>query len=132
MNNIVELKPMNLMSQKRVIDAYLVLMKLGAAQQPVKVAYGLYKLRKQLEPTFNFRMEQERLVIERYHGTQDGNTISFADPETAQKARVDLDELNEMEVQIDFEPVSISMEDIAGASQSMNDLEALDGFVVLE
>ena len=129
MSNILELKKANVKTQKQVVDAYLVLARLGAEQLPVKIAYGLYQLRKHLEPTFTFRMEQERIIVDRYHGIPNGNLVSFEDPEDAKKASAELEEMNELEVQLDFSPFEICSDDFSQALQSMNDLEALDGFI---
>lgn len=130
MDNIVEQKRSNTMTQKQIVNAYLVLARMSSEQLPFKVAYGLFQLRKQQEPTFNFRMEQERLVVDRYHGVPKDGIVSFSDQDDAKKAYTELEELNNMEIQIDISPVSISADDIAQAKLSMNDIETLDGFVI--
>lgn len=117
------------MNQKQIVNAYFTLVRLSSAQLPVKTAYALYQLRKKLEPTYTFCLEQERLIIDRFHGVHEGAAITFESAEAAQQAQHELDALNAMEVQLDFSPVVVRAEDTSGTMLSMNDIETLDGFV---
>lgn len=42
------------MIQKQVMNAFFTLTRLSSVQLPLKAAYDLYRLRKKLEPTYNF------------------------------------------------------------------------------
>lgn len=118
------------MIQKHIISAYITLSHLGGIQMPVRCAYQLYQLRKKLESSYQFCAEQERMIIEKYHGSVKNGVISFADEDNATNAQNALRELNEMTVEIEFDPVTINMNDIQSGSVSIDDIANLDGFVV--
>lgn len=119
------------MTQKQMINAYIILVRLGSAQMSIRAAHSLYKLRKTLESTYQFCSEREQLIVEKYHGRVVNGSITFDNEEAAQCAQVDLQELYDLETETDIDAVAISMDDIKGVSLSMNDMDALEGFVVL-
>lgn len=71
------------------------------------------------------------MIIDRYHGTAKNGVITFDDADLTQQAHDDFDALNEMDVDLDIVPVELHTKDLAGISLSINDIEALDGFVLL-
>lgn len=119
------------MNQKQIINAYITLVKLSGVQMSIKAAHSLYSLRKKLEPTYQFCAEQEQLIVKKYNGQASNGTIIFADAECAKKAHEALHDLYELVVDIDFEPVTVNMDDFKDGTLSLNDLEAFDGLVIL-
>lgn len=118
------------MIQKHIINAYITLSHLGGIQMPVRCAYQLYQLRRKLEASYQFCAEQERRIIEKYHGVVQNGMVTFTDEEAAASAQDALREVNEMTVEIEFEPVTIKLDDMQSGSISMDDIANLDGFVV--
>lgn len=119
------------MTQKQMINAYITLVRLGGAQMSVRAAHTLYQLRKKLESSYQFCSEREQLIIEKYHGKIVNGTITFDNEEAAQCAQADLRDLYDLDIDAGIEAVILSMDDIKGVSLSVNDMEALEGFVVL-
>ncbi len=116
-------------SQKQIVKAYISLMHLSGASMPLGTALSLYQLRKKLEGTYQFCAEQEQVIIERYGGNNQNGSISFSDAESVAGAQADLKELNDMEVELDIEPVSVKVDDLHGLEVTLNDIDALNGFV---
>lgn len=119
------------MNQKQMVNAYLTLTQLGSAKLPVTTAYALYQLRKRLEPSHAFCLEQERIILERFEGRLEGDTLFFPNAENAQQAREELNAMNAMDVEYEAEPVKICAEELRATALSMDDIAALDGFVEL-
>lgn len=118
------------MIQKHIIDAYITLTHLGGIQMPARCAFQLYQLRKKLETSYQFCAEQERMVITKYHGTVQNGMISFPDESDATMAQAALREISEMTVELEYEPVTVKLDDLEGGSITMDDIANLDGFVV--
>lgn len=59
------------MTQKQMVNAYLTLTQLSSAKLPVVTAYALYQLRKRLEPSYAFCVEQEQVIIEQHNGVME-------------------------------------------------------------
>ena len=117
------------MKQERIVQAYRVIMKLAGEQLPLPVSFGLYKLRKQLEPHFDFQVEQEQKYIETI-GAQispDG-VIQFTNNQQRAQYVQRFHELSNMDVDIAVTPVTIDSGTVS-ISLSMNEIESLDGFV---
>lgn len=121
------------MKQVKIINAYRTLMNMAGETFPLPVAYKLYKLRKALEPQYDFQTEQERAAVEEFNGHFDDETkkIVFESVEVGEKFIKKLEELANMEVELEFEPVTINMNDIR-MEITPNDIEKLDGFIIFE
>ncbi len=121
------------MKQYQIIEAYKTLNALGSTNIPVKIAYRIFMLKKKLEPIFMFRMEQERGLLNKLGGTVDEKGIAhFGETADAVKFRNTVAELNELEAEIDFEPISVSLEQMSGINMKPNDIEKLEGFIEFE
>lgn len=118
------------MNQKKVTGAYVALARLNAVQLHIKDAYNVYKLKKQLEDTYLFMVAEQQKIVEKYKGTilGDGN-IQFESNEIAMKAQKELQELNEADIDIDVQEVSVRLDEVKGGTMSPNDMEALEGFI---
>lgn len=119
------------MTQKQIINAYITLVRLSSTQMSIRAARDLYVLRKQLEPTYQFCAEQEHLIVSKYNGQTVNGTIVFDDEESARKARQDLQDLHDLNVDLDFDAATINLNDIKDGVLSVNDMETLEGFVAL-
>ena len=119
------------MKQKQMVNAYITLVRLGGAPMSVKAAHDLYLLRKKLEPTYQFCVEQEQMIVEKYNGRAVNGTITFSDEETVRHAHAALQELYDLEVEFESDAVTVKLDDIKGGTLSVNDLETLEGFVAL-
>lgn len=121
------------MKQYQINKAYNALGRLANMQLPVRDSRNLYMLSKQLDDAYSFEVEQEKKLIEKYNGvlTGDGG-VTFPSNDEAKKFSEDLAELNNLEVDVEFDPVVISCDAMDGQRISPFDVACLDGFVTFE
>ena len=119
------------MKQGKIIEAYRVIKNMAQESFPLPVAYSLYKIRKAMEPQADFQIEREKSLIEEFNGHPGENgMINFGESEVAKKFLEKIKELEEMEVEFDFEPVHIPLTE--NINITPNDIDKLDGFVIFE
>lgn len=118
------------MKQFQINRAYEVLVKLSKMELPIKIAYGVYMLIKELATQYEFSLQQEKIMIEKYHGEihQDGS-ISFQSVEDSKDFQKELIELNNLEPEIKVSPVTINIGNLKGQSITPSDIISLEGFV---
>ena len=121
------------MKQYQINKAYSALGRLANMQLPVRDSRNLYMLSKQLDNAYNFELEQEKKLIEKYHGvlTGDGG-VTFPNSDETKKFGEELAELNNLEVEVEFDPVVISCDAMEDQRISPFDVACLDGFVMFE
>lgn len=119
------------MDYKTASEAYLSITRLNSVRFGIKDAFSVYKLRKKLEDVYNFFVEEQRKIIEKYNGEilEDGR-IQFDSNETAEKARNDIESLNNSSIDVDIEPITINISEIQDGTMTPRDIEMLDGFII--
>lgn len=134
------------MKQYRISKAYQVLNGMQNMDMPVRMALHLSMLMKKLSPCFDSAVECERRLLVKYDGDIDANgRIVFkirgaeegkaTDQDRADaQARMDgfnreQEELAQTEIELDFKPVDIKLDDVTDMKITMADMTALDGFV---
>lgn len=121
------------MRQYQINKAYSALGRLANMQLPVRDSRNLYMLSKQLENAYNFELEQEKKLIVKHHGTLTGNgEVTFPNNDEAKKFGEELAELNNLEVDIEFDHVIILCDAMGNQKISPFDIACLDGFVIFE
>lgn len=121
------------MKQYQINKAYNALGRLADMQLPVRDSRNLYMLSKQLGDAYDFALQQEKKLIEKYNGvlTGDGG-ITFSNSDEMKKFSEELAELNNLEIDVEFDPVIISCDAMEGQRISPSDIACLDGFVTFE
>lgn len=121
------------MKQIQINAAYNVMRRLANLQLPVKRAYELYMLIKQIEPMREFAVTRGKALLEKYHGTlkSDGEFV-FPTKDDAQAFGKELNELNNMEVDVNVTPVVMSYDDMSEYTLSPAEIASIDGFVTFE
>ena len=119
------------MKQLQINKAYGALNKLANMQMPVRDAYRLYLLTEQIKPSYNFELEQEKKLLEKYEGVLDqgSGTFKFKDRETMEAFGREMKELNDFDAEIEFDPVEISMDALGTQKLTPVDIMCLKGFV---
>lgn len=129
------------MKQRDISNAFNTLAKLNSIQFPIKTSYKLYQLMKQLEPIYSCDITLERKLFEKYHGhfDDDGNAVFGYDNDSdvVKKQYRDgfyqeRDDLINIDVDIEIEPVAISYDYVSNQLLSISDIAQLDGFVYFE
>lgn len=123
------------MKQYQINKAYNVLKKLSHMEFDVKTAYNIFRLIKTLEPACAFQMQHEKKLLEKYGGSinRDGNIVftssQYGEDAVAQWEN-ELTSLLEMENDLQYDPIQISLNDFASQKITPQDILSLDGFVV--
>ncbi len=122
-------------TNRKASIAYGILVGMGRKQIPTPVAYKLYKLRQKLKGVMEFITEQEHNLAEK-HGVvigDDGHFIFPEDPKVEEVFKADHADLLETETEIEGDVIKIRLADMPDRLEiSMNEIEALDGFVEFE
>lgn len=116
------------MKQVQVINAIKALNTLSEQPLPLPISYKLFKLRKWLQPAWDFQIEQEKEIFKLYPPEKiENGMFKFKSPEDAQGFKDKMAELGELQAEITYEPINISMsEDIMLTPAN---IEALQDFV---
>ena len=113
----------------KAVEAYMTLLR--TAKQPVMslaVAGKLFRLRKALQPLFEFYEETRNGIIDDCGATVDAvGRVAFPDAEAKEKYTAKIAELNAMECEAEITPVQIP--ETADLKYSPEDLWNLDGFI---
>lgn len=121
------------MKQRQINVAYGALKRLSTMQFPVKTAYGLYTLLRQIEDIYQFELQQEKKLLGKYNGelTSNGRVV-FGDKESEIEFAKEVRELNDMEVDVVISPITVSFDSFSDYALSPSDIANLEGFVVFE
>lgn len=116
------------MTQIEAVKAYKVLQGLSESKMPIQTALSIFRLKKSLQPAYEFHAEQERAIIERYKATIDEKGMYHtADPEDMEKMRNDMTELCQMVCEFKADQVEIKADESIRMTPS--DIEALEPVV---
>lgn len=120
------------MMQSKTVRAYQALNKLASLPMPAQTAHALYKLRKALEPQWEFQAEREQAIVGSLGAkvAPDG-TVEFRQPADRVKFAEQMAALAKMDVDVPFARVSVRLADLS-APLTMDDLAALEEFVEVE
>ena len=111
-------------TQKQAIDAYKAVRKLEYQDMPGECAVVLFKLRRALEPQYEFQDEQEHKFVNTLDCSISGNgEIVFKDDESRNKYLEKVKELGELEVEVNIKKQKFSIKDL---KLSPNDIAALE------
>lgn len=115
------------MNQGKVILAIKALDKLKNQQMPLQLSYKVYKLRKELQTHWDWQVEKEMELLERFGEPADNGMV------VKQDSRADfnsaLNFISFTEVEQDWTPIRIPMS--TELKISAEDIDALDGFITI-
>ena len=121
------------MKQYQINRAFGALGRLANMQLPVRDSRNIYMLSRQLENAYNFELEQEKKLIEKYHGTINGDGgVVFQSGEDAAGFNEELAELNNLDIEVEFDQVFINCDAMGNQCITPLDIAYLDGFVTFE
>ena len=121
------------MKQYKINQAYNTINILKDSRFPVSYARSIYMMLKQLEPHFQFCVEEERKRIEEFNGRiESDGKIYFKDKENAAKFNAAREEIENAEVELDIEPIHMDINLLQNVSLSPADIGNLDGFIEIE
>jgi len=121
------------MKQYQINKAYKTLLKLTDFKLPVRAARDIYMLARQLEPSYSFELQQERKLAEQHGAQYDKNGMPlFATKDDAKAFQSELSEMINLEVELDFKPISISCDIFGDQLITAAEIASLEGFVDFE
>jgi len=115
------------MKQKDAVKAYKALSRMkGATGQP---AFQLFKLKKKLKDIFDFQGEEQLKLVEKYNcDISENGLVKIDDEETKKKFFEEWETIGDVDCEI--EPVKIPISLLPNIT--LDEIEALDGFVIFE
>ena len=114
-------------TQEKVLNAYATLNKMSQNPMNSFTAFKLFKLKKALQDTVDFQVEQERKIVDEFGGEINEVGQFKIDPEKRKEFNEKLKELNGMECEIDRDKTVILMAELKDVS--LAEMEALEDFV---
>ena len=131
------------MKYNQFVNAYQTLTRLSGYALPIREAYKVFRLMKDLQPMYEFGEAKEKQLIEKYRGEiKEDGSIGFihGDGEKDRAAGVEnmrhfiaeIGAMNETEIEGDFTPITLPYDALGEQKITPNELMALDGFVAFE
>ena len=116
------------MKQQDIVNAYKVIQKYENEKLPLDISYGFFKLKKLLQSQWDFEIEREKAIFEKYDPQQEDNgNFVFKSKEDQQSFAQEIAELLSMECDWDEDKVKIDFRD--RLDMPVVDIEALDNFI---
>lgn len=121
------------MKQSEINKSYNALVRLSQVRLPIKTAFSVYQLVKKMEEPYKFALEEEKKLINKYNAeVKENGIISFSSAEDKDSFQNELQELNQLDHDIEIEPLVIKIEDLGEQTITPSDIFALEGFVEFE
>ena len=117
------------MKQIKYVLAYKVIDKIKNNDSvPSDLSYTFFRIRKILQPQWDFQLEEETKIFNKYNPKNTGNgTFKFDNPDDAPKFAEEIENLSNIEVEDSFDKVQFKPDD--RINLSIEDLEVLEPFV---
>ncbi len=121
------------MKHSDVIKAYMVLSNISSDEMPLSISYKLFKVKKMLQPQWDFQKERIDSVMKKYEPVrQMDGSIKFRNRKDGEKCANELnkmmEEIDEMEIDFaDIKRPSICLD--TDINLSIADIDALSPFV---
>lgn len=114
-------------TQEKALNAYAALNKMAQRSMNSFTAYKLFKLKKALQDPVDFRIEQERKIIEELGGTMTETGQAVLEGESLKAFNEKVKELNALECEIEREKTVIFLAEIKDIT--LAEMEALENFI---
>ena len=114
-------------TQEKALNAYAALNKMAQRNMNSFTAYKLFKLKKALQDPVDFRIEQERKMIEELGGTMTETGQAVLENESQKAFNEKVKELNALECEIEREKTVIFLAEIKDIT--LAEMEALENFI---
>lgn len=115
------------MKQIKIINAYKVIQKYEQKELPLDIAYAFFKLKKELADQWNFQIEREQAIYDKYSPKNEDGKLIFDSSESQRKFSEELGELLSMDVDWFEDKIKVDIGD--RLMLSVADIEALDDFM---
>jgi len=118
------------MKQQKIVQVYKVIEPISKNKDlPSDISYVFYRIRKLLQDQWDFQIEEERKIFEKYNPKYVNEKLTFDNPEQAQAFTEEIKKLSEIDADLgefskfDFHPdgrVKLSAEDMEKLEDFLN------------
>ncbi len=121
------------MKHEKIINAYMALERMSGTEIPLSISYKLFKIKKMLQPQWDFQRERIDAVIQKYKTqTNMDGSISIQNDEDKEKCVTELNdmikEINDMDVDLNYvDKQEISLD--TNIKMTISDIDALSDFI---
>lgn len=120
-------------TQIKLLNSHEAIRKLVNLQLPLKKSYAIYKLIKELDANREFyALEEQKLIAESGAVIDEGGRIEFNDAGAQIKFMQARNELNGLEVELQYEPITLTEGDLGDAGISPADIMCLEDLIIFE
>ena len=120
-------------TQIKLLSSYEAISKLVNIKLPFKKSYAIYSLVKEMDEQRAFyAQEEKKLIVECGADIDERGLISFPDDASQVKFMQARAELNNLEIDLKYEPITLTESDLGDAGIAPADLIQLDGLVLFE
>lgn len=118
------------MKQMIIANAYKTITKFDNEQLPLDISYKLYKVKKALQDQWDFQIKEEEKIFDKYHPQVESGKYIFDTKEDEENFAKEIIALANLEIDLDFNKVSIGFGD--RLKLSINEIDALNEFIDFE
>lgn len=115
------------MKQGQIVKAYQAIQKHENEELPLDISYAFFKVKKQLTDQWNFQLEREKVIFDKYKISNENGQLTFEKPEDQNKFIHEIEELADMEIDWEYDKVKVNIGD--RMQITISELEALDEFM---
>lgn len=113
--------------QRDVISAYKILNRLNADILPLTISFKIFKLKKALQSQFDWQIEEERKIFEKFNVRQTESGLAPEDPNDTPVVIKQMEELGNADVDVDIDKISIPL--VAEIRIAPNEFDVLEKFI---
>lgn len=116
------------MKVQQMFNSLPILQRMMELKLPIKKAYSIYSLAKQINEQREFFINEEKKLIERYSAeTLENGSVKFKDEESQKKFIIEHNEL--MQYEIDVKTIYLNFEDLKDSEFTPAELMQLEGAI---
>lgn len=117
------------MTVQQIFNASLILQKLSSMKLPIKKAYAIYSLIKQINEYKNFFIQEEKKLVDKFNATiQENGRLVFQDAEDQIHFIEAHNQMYSQEFE-EFKAVDLNFDDLSDETLSPQDIMALEGII---
>lgn len=117
------------MDNKIAMSAYKTIVRISVMHLPTKLSYKIFTLKKALQPHYQFYCEEEKKIAEKNNGKQNEQGAWSFTKEDFEHVAAEIKELNDLCIDINFDPFDAFIDDIEECNLSPAEFESLSPFI---
>lgn len=120
-------------TQRKALKAYIALLELMKMSFQLTDGLKIMKLKKAMDYIYEFQVQEENKLAEEFQPEmRDGKYTFVNDPDSAREFQARLNEIGNMEIELEVQPINIRIAGNEGIRLAPETLLALDDFVIFD